>query len=379
MTRAHLRNILLAVALIAAFGWVRMPVEQRLEESLREAHFRAPALDITMRERLGQSTYVAAMGGFRSLIATWQAIQAFTSFERAEWTDVEDRYQLVTQLQPRVKEHWISAKWHMAYNAYAWYKREAELAESEWKAWQLDNIVAEGYLDRGKQFLLDGMRFLPDEPELFRDMGDLYAARDKYDNPCEAAEWYAQGMQMPDAHRALRALYLASLARCPEKKEEAYAAFRNAYFEGYITPTVRVNFERFEDADVDARIAGKSLEQVGAAARAEGAGYLGLAGLARYFTTVEHDREQAIAVLREIAAMDGAPDHYRKKLGLELAAIPGREDEALEILTGFYMPKLPGLYPEIRRAIVAIEDRLGVPDAQRIIPADRQLTPDAVW
>ena len=78
MTRAHLRNILLAVALIAAFGWVRMPVEQRLEESLREAHFRAPALDITMRERLGQSTYVAAMGGFRSLIATWQAIQAFT-------------------------------------------------------------------------------------------------------------------------------------------------------------------------------------------------------------------------------------------------------------------------------------------------------------
>ncbi|MEM0897573.1 MAG: hypothetical protein AAGJ79_11890, partial [Verrucomicrobiota bacterium] len=336
-----------------------------------------PELDVSMREELGQSMYAASVGGFRSVIATWQNIQAFTAFERKDWTTVEEKFQLITQLQPRVLDHWLTAKWHMSFNAYAHFRQQAELADTDWKAWQLYHVVAPGYLQRGEEFLLEGMRYLPDEALLYLDMGVLYSASDKHDDQCTAAGWFYEGMQKPDAHRVLRSHYLSSIARCPERTDEAYGAFREAYYDGFLTPTVRTRFEQFETADVEERMAGKSLTELKKIA-AEEPGYLPLAALARYWSNAD-DPAKAVGIYREIAEIEGTPDHYRKKLGLELAKLPGNEKEAIEILYSFYMPRHPGIYPDVRAALVMMEDRLGVPEEERLIQEAARNAQEAVW
>ena len=71
----------LAVLLLIVFGAVRMPFEQRIEAGLKAAHFREGVTvpDDSMREQLGQLGAAAALGGFRSFLATMFELPATTA------------------------------------------------------------------------------------------------------------------------------------------------------------------------------------------------------------------------------------------------------------------------------------------------------------
>ena len=64
------KKIALAFAVIVAGGAARLPVEQRHMESLRAQNLQERPLGLSLRDDLGQSLFIATLGGFRSPVAS---------------------------------------------------------------------------------------------------------------------------------------------------------------------------------------------------------------------------------------------------------------------------------------------------------------------
>ena len=103
--------ILLGVAL---FGAAKLPAERSISAAHRSLHFRTVALDLGLREQIGQVGFIAALSGLRSLVADVLFIQAHVAWERTEWGRVLLLFRQVTTLQPRGPLFWDVAAWHMA-------------------------------------------------------------------------------------------------------------------------------------------------------------------------------------------------------------------------------------------------------------------------
>ena len=107
------RRALLALALIAVAGAVRMPLEQSMEEELRGRGFREWSPDISAREQMTQAGFVGALGGFRSLVASVYDLKSHIARTDKDWGKVESYRKVTTSLQPRFWKHWDMAAWDM--------------------------------------------------------------------------------------------------------------------------------------------------------------------------------------------------------------------------------------------------------------------------
>ena len=76
---------ILGIAILLVFGVVRMPIEARLEREQRALHYHGATFTLDTRQRLGQMGFVAALSGFRALVADVLWIQAHTAWQRTEW------------------------------------------------------------------------------------------------------------------------------------------------------------------------------------------------------------------------------------------------------------------------------------------------------
>src|SRR5207248_732744 len=106
-----------AALIILAFGIAKWPVEQRLADEYRAAHFHTAKLDLGLRQQVTQREFLAAMSGFRSIVADLLWIQANAAWERTEWGRMVLLFNNITALQPRNMMFWDLAGWHMAWNA----------------------------------------------------------------------------------------------------------------------------------------------------------------------------------------------------------------------------------------------------------------------
>src|SRR5205814_10645754 len=57
----------------------------KLADEHRQLHFRGVEFNLGLREQIGQLGFVAALSGFRSLVADVLFIQAHVAWERTEW------------------------------------------------------------------------------------------------------------------------------------------------------------------------------------------------------------------------------------------------------------------------------------------------------
>jgi hypothetical protein len=105
------------LSLLLLFGLLRLPVERSLENTRRDANLHTVTLDISLRERIGQLSYAAALSGFRSVVAAFLWIEAHTAWEQTAWGRMAGLFESVTSLQPRSLIYWDLASWHMAWNA----------------------------------------------------------------------------------------------------------------------------------------------------------------------------------------------------------------------------------------------------------------------
>src|SRR5256885_10523393 len=156
MTRATL-----AIATLLAFGVMKLPAEHAMALQHRQSHAGEIA-SLDLREKLGQLGFVAALSGFRAILADFLFIQAHVAWEETEWGRVLFLLRQVTTLQPHVPLFWDIAAWHMAWNASA-----AAVNNSSQPRMALRVKEQREYFALGKDFLERGIRNNPDKPQLY--------------------------------------------------------------------------------------------------------------------------------------------------------------------------------------------------------------------
>jgi hypothetical protein len=216
---------LLLILAVVLFGAARVPLEHRLTETHRALHFRAVDFNLDLREQLGQLGFVAALSGFRSLVADAVFIQAHVAWERTEWGRVLFLFRQVTTLQPRAILFWDMAAWHMAWNAST-----AAMNDPRQPRQALRVKAAREYFALGKDFLERGIKNNPDRPELYEALARLY--RDKYEDHERASEFFAKAAALPGGHSYARRFAAYELAQVPGREREAYAQLRALYDRG---------------------------------------------------------------------------------------------------------------------------------------------------
>ena len=207
---------------VALFGAARLPVEHAIFMTHRDLHLRAVDFNLGLREQLGQLGFVAALSGFRSLVADALFIQAHVAWERTEWGRVLLLFRQVTTLQPRAILFWDMAAWHMAWNASV-----AALNDPAQPRLALRVKAQREYFQLGKDFLERGIQNNPGRPQLYEALARLY--RDKYLDHEHAAEFFAKAAALPGAPSYEKRFAAYELSHCEGREKEAYDRLRHLY------------------------------------------------------------------------------------------------------------------------------------------------------
>ncbi len=214
-----------ALVALLLFGAARWPMEHALSESHRALGLRAVDFNLGLREQIGQLGFVAALSGFRSLVADALFIQAHVAWERTEWGRVLFLFRQVTTLQPRAVLFWEMGAWHMAWNAST-----AAMNDPAQPRQAFRMKAAREYIELGKDFLERGIKNNPDRPELYEALARLY--RDKYGDHEHAAENFARAAALPGARAYVKRFAAYELAQSPGREREAHRQLRALYDSG---------------------------------------------------------------------------------------------------------------------------------------------------
>jgi hypothetical protein len=209
----------------ALFGAAKLPAEHAISAAHRSRHFRAVAFDLGLRDQIGQLGFIAALSGFRSLVADALFIQAHVAWERTEWGRVLLLFRQVTTLQPRGILFWDMAAWHMAWNAST-----AAMNDSAQPRLALRIKAQREYFQLGKDFLEHGIENNPERPQLYEAMARLY--RDKYNDHEHAAEFFEKAAELPGAPSYAKRFAAYELSHCESRAREAYDRLHGLYAAG---------------------------------------------------------------------------------------------------------------------------------------------------
>src|SRR5207247_11128055 len=76
---------IIVLAVLIGLGFLKLPIERNLAELHRQEHFRGVEFNFDLREKLGQLGFVAALSGFRAIVADGLFIEAYSAWENPEW------------------------------------------------------------------------------------------------------------------------------------------------------------------------------------------------------------------------------------------------------------------------------------------------------
>jgi len=217
-------RVLLVLLILIVLGAIKLPMERDLAVIHRQEHFRGVEFNLDLREKLGQLGFIAALSGFRAIVADALFIQAHVAWERTEWSRVLLLFRHVTTLQPRSILFWDMAAWHMAWNASV-----AAMNDRAQPRLALRVKAQREYFALGKDFLERGIKNNPDRPELYETLARLY--REKYKDHERASEFFAKAAALPGAPRYNRRFSAYELSYCEGREREAYDRLHQLYNE----------------------------------------------------------------------------------------------------------------------------------------------------
>jgi hypothetical protein len=223
------KNVVLTVALLAS-GAARMPYEVGLSKELRTAGLAPLPLEIETRDKIGQTSSAVALGGLRTLVATFLNLRAFGFFQEQRWDDVADTFDTIVALAPRTEYYWDTGSWHMAYNAASYYLYDSKLPPLRRReAWRASIL-------KGRAFLERGIRNNPDDWKLYANLGFLLtdenkfmAFRDRNEAFTSAADAYQKAIETGNALDYVRRSRLYALARVEGREKDSLALARSLY------------------------------------------------------------------------------------------------------------------------------------------------------
>ena len=239
--RAWVKITILVVVLLA-FGVARMPYEQALGSSLRDAGLFPPAMQIGTRDKIGQTCSAVALGGLRTLVATFLNLRAFTYFTEQRWQDVEETFNTIVDLAPHTRYYWETGSWHMAYNAASYYINDSKLPPLRRReAWRTSILKGRAFLERGIRNNPDDWSMLASLGFLLSDSNKHPAFRDKNATFAAAADAYRKAAGTGKALGYVKRSAFYALARVDGKEAEALKEARSLYASGKInhTPTLK--------------------------------------------------------------------------------------------------------------------------------------------
>jgi len=237
-----MRRVVIAIALLLLFGAARLPLEIHLAKLQQQAGFHTAKLDLPLRQQLGQSSFVAALSGFRSLVAVILWIQANDSWQKVEWGRMAGQLQNVTTLQPKSTLYWDMSAWHMAWNAAI-----AAMEDKSQPSEALRRLKQRQYFDIGKKFYEDGLLNNPDSAYLWERYGDLLSQ--KYEDHAAAFKAYKTAASKPGARPQMKREAAYELAKIPGRERDAYNEMKAIYDLGdkERLPSVIASLKRLEE------------------------------------------------------------------------------------------------------------------------------------
>lgn len=218
------RLFIVAISLVG-LGLMKLPAEHAIELQHRQENLRGVELNLDLREKIGQLGFVAALSGFRAIVADGLFIQAHVAWERTEWGRVLLLFRQVTTLQPRAIMFWEMAAWHMGWNASV-----AALNDRTQSRKALRIKAQREYFALAKDFLESGIKNNPDKPQLYESLARLY--KEKYKDHEHASEFFAKAAAQPGAPTYDRRFSAYELSYCEGREREAYERLRQLYDEG---------------------------------------------------------------------------------------------------------------------------------------------------
>jgi tetratricopeptide (TPR) repeat protein len=216
------KHHVLALLIILVFGAARLNFEQRLTEQHRAAFFHGAKLDLSLRQQLGQAGFIAALSGFRSVVADLLWIEGHMAWEDTEWGRMAMLFNNVTILQPRSVYFWDGYAWHMGYNASLAASNDVHQPNPALRA-----KTQMQYFKAAEDILLRGIQNNPDNYKLYESLASLY--RDKFKDDLKAYEYYTKAAQFPDSpvYEKREAAY--HLSHVPGREQEAYDLLAKYY------------------------------------------------------------------------------------------------------------------------------------------------------
>ncbi len=237
-------KILFAALLLLGCGLVRLPLEHAFAKELKTAELSEPQLNLSLRDELGQSFFIAVLGGFRSVVASLIEIENMDAWHQQNFAKVDAAYALCTKLQPREYHYWDFRAWMSAYNAFDHYKYE-DLTRPGLKPWIHQNLI-----DHAIAVLKEGMIHIPDNYHLPQSIAMLTAnfEKNQHANYYEASQWYYKAWQIRPERRFLWRNYVYNLAKAPGHELAAWPLLMEAYQSGPFnlpendhTPSIRTH------------------------------------------------------------------------------------------------------------------------------------------
>ena len=214
----------LVFLIVLVLGLIKLPIERDLSATHRQLHFRNE-LDLNFREQLSQLGFIAALSGFRSIVADILFIQANVAWERAEWGRVFVLFRQVTTLQPRAVLFWDMAAWHMAWNASA-----AALNDRAQPRLALRIKAQREFFAIGRDFLERGIENNPEKPRLYETLARLY--KEKYNDHERASEFFAKAAALPGAMSYDQRFSAYEISYVEGRERQAYERLRRLYHAG---------------------------------------------------------------------------------------------------------------------------------------------------
>lgn len=207
------KTFVVTLGLLAA-GAGRMNFEQEFTEKLRERNLAPPAINVSSWNRMSQSSLAGTFGGLRSAMAFFTSLSAHSHFENQEWYELKKDYEVITALDPYNSFYWSSGGGHLAYNAASWARSQRDQPEIE------RLTIEREYLEAGDAFLREGLRYLPEDHELWAEIGRIWSHRLKRPDPKRALEAWenaAEGSGNPVYQRRV----FFTLSQIPGREHDA--------------------------------------------------------------------------------------------------------------------------------------------------------------
>jgi len=211
----------------------RVWFEDGLNRELREANLIVRPVSVTTREKIDQTSWAVALGGLRTLVATFLNLRAHGLFEETRWDELGDAYDTLVDFAPNTREYWLTGAWHQSNNASSYYAHDSDLPplrrKAEWRA----------AIQRGREFLERGLRNNPGDWRLQAALGNLLADTHRLPDFSAAADAFSTAVEDGSTLPSVRRNQFYALARAPGRENEARKLGRELYADRTMrTPTL---------------------------------------------------------------------------------------------------------------------------------------------